>query len=61
MIVGNRRYTKGNLVVNTGVSKIYQIKVEESDGGGAGGAAGRAVQGTGYGVAGSTGNVKGGY
>ena len=61
LISGNRRYTKGNLVVNTGVSKIYQIKVEESDGGGAGGPAGRAVQGTGYGVAGSTGNVKGGY
>ncbi len=61
MVIGNRRYSKGSLVVNTGVAKIYQIKVEESDGGGAGGPAGRAVQGAGYGVAGSTGNIKGGY
>ena len=61
LVSGNRRYSKGSLVVNTGVSKIYQIKVEQSDGGGAGGPAGRAVQGTGYGVAGSTGNIRGGY
>ena len=61
LVSGNRRYTKGNLVVNTGVAKIYQIKVEQSDGGGAGGPAGRAIQGTGYGVAGSTGNIRGGY